>query len=380
MAPRNLVNALSRTAVAVAALMIAVAVSIGVDLMTHSFRHTVILWLEQTLQSDIYISVPGFTASTPTVAIDPEVIQALPGWPGVAQIDQQRSVTVASPLGPLQVAATDNSRLGFERLYLARDLPPDAIWQAMQSGAVIVSEPLANHLGLPRHGGQITLFANNGPKSFKVVGIYYDYASSQGTVTMALDLYRQLWQDSAVTALGLRLAPGVDVDATARALQNALTARQQLLIRPNQALRQDVLAVFDRTFAITGALQVLATVVAFIGVLSALLLLQLEKQREVGILRAIGLTVRQLWGLVMLETGLMGLVAGLLSIPAGYALSLILIDVINRRSFGWTLQMALEAQPFLQALAVALAAALLAGIYPARHLGRMAASEAIRYE
>ena len=114
--------------------------------------------------------------------------------------------------------------------------------------------------------------------------------------------------------------------------------------------------------------------------LSALLLLQLEKQREVGILRAIGLTVRQLWGLVMLETGLMGLVAGLLSIPAGYALSVILIYVINRRSFGWTLQMALEAQPFLQALAVALVAALLAGIYPARHLGRMAASEAIRYE
>ena len=255
MAPRNLVNALSRTAVAVAALMIAVAVSIGVDLMTHSFRHTVILWLEQTLQSDIYISVPGFTASTPTVAIDPGVIQALPGWPGVAQVDQQRTVTIASPQGPLQVAATDNSRLGFERLYLARDLQPDAIWQAMQAGAVIVSEPLANHLGLPRHGGQITLFANNGPQSFKVVGIYYDYASSQGTVTMALDLYRQLWQDTAVTALGLRLAPGVDVDATARALQNALTTRQQLLIRPNQALRQDVLAVFDRTFAITGALR-----------------------------------------------------------------------------------------------------------------------------
>ena len=113
-------------------------------------------------------------------------------------------------------------------------------------------------------------------------------------------------------------------------------------MRPNQALRDDVMAVFDRTFAITGALHILATVVAFIGVLSSLLLLQLEKQREVGILRAIGLTARQLWGLVMLETGLMGTVAGILAMPAGYALALILVFIINQRSFGWTLQMSVH--------------------------------------
>jgi putative ABC transport system permease protein len=245
---------------------------------------------------------------------------------------------------------------------------------------VIVSEPLATHLNLPQHGGKLTLYANDGPQTFDVAGIFYDYASSQGTVIMSLDVYRKLWQDQAVTAIGLRMAPGTDLDLITRNLQNSLSSIQRLQIRPNQALRREVLAVFDRTFAITGALQVLTTIVAFIGVLSALLLLQLEKQREIGILRAIGLTIRQLWGLVMLETGLMGLVSGLLAMPTGYALALILIDVINRRSFGWTLQLALEAQPFLEALIIAVSAALLAGIYPARRLGRMAASDAIRYE
>ena len=101
-------------------------------------------------------------------------------------------------------------------------------------------------------------------------------------------------------------------------------------------------SVFDRTFAITGALQILATVVAFIGVLSALLSLLLEKQRELGLLRAMGLTVRELWGLVLLESGLMGAVAGVLAMPTGLALSLILIYIINRRSFGWTLQMRVD--------------------------------------
>jgi putative ABC transport system permease protein len=100
----------------------------------------------------------------------------------------------------------------------------------------------------------------------------------------------------------------------------------------------------------------------------------------VGILRALGLTGQQLWRLVMVETGLMGLAAGLFAMPAGYALALILIYVINRRSFGWTLHMVLQPGTFLQALAVAVIAALLAGIYPAIKMSRMPAAQVIRYE
>ena len=163
-------------------------------------------------------------------------------------------------------------------------------------------------------------------------------------------------------------------------MQDGLGNGQELLIRPNKNLRADVLEVFDRTFAITVALRVLATVVAFIGVLSALLLLQLEKQREIGILRALGLTGGQLRKMVLIETGMMGLMAGLLAVPVGYALAMILIYVINRRSFGWTLQASVSIEALAQGVLVALVAALLAGIYPALRMSRMAAAEAIRYE
>ena len=163
-------------------------------------------------------------------------------------------------------------------------------------------------------------------------------------------------------------------------LAKALKPVQRLQIRPNQALREEVLVVFDRTFAITGALQILAMIVAFVGILSALLSLELERQRELGILRAIGLTTRQLWSLVMVETGLMGGVAGLLAMPTGFVLAVILIYIINRRSFGWTLQMQVEPTPFLQAIGVAIVAALLAGIYPALKISRTVTSEALRSE
>ena len=380
MAPRDVVNALSRTSIAVAALMVAVSVTIGVSLMVGSFRHTVVAWLSETLQGDIYISAPSQTATSSSATIDPSVVKIIQNWPGVARADVLRSATVDSTQGPVHIAATNNFTIAQERVFLAKEGPPDTIWQRMQQGAVLVSEPFANRLGIPHIGGSLTLYTDQGERKFPVIGIYYDYASTQGTVLMPLSVYQANWQDPAITAIALRLTSGAKVDQVVRDLQDNLASSQHLLIRPNQTLRQEVLVVFDRTFAITGALQLLATIVAFIGVLSALLSLELERQREMGILRAVGMTVRQLWSLIMLETGLMGTVAGLLAMPTGYALALILVYIINRRSFGWTLQMQIQAEPFIQALAVAVIAALLAGLYPARRMGQMITSEALRSE
>jgi putative ABC transport system permease protein len=379
MAPRNVVTSLSRTAVAVAALMVAVSVTIGVSLMIGSFRTTVVAWLDQVLQGDVYVSAPSRTSTQATTPLDPAVLPLVESWPGVERVDLLRTATVESPAGPVSVFGIYNPDFG-ERPFLTNDRSPEEIWTAMEAGAVTVSEPYANLVGLPRRGGTVTLYTSEGPREFPVAGIYYDYVTSGGTISLSLDNYRQLWGDEALTALALRLAPGADADAVARELGDALAPVQRLFVRPNQALRDEALVIFDRTFAITGALQLLATVVAFIGVLSALLSLLLEKQREMGILRAVGLTVRQLWGLVLLETGLMGTVAGLLAMPTGLALSLILIYIINRRSFGWTLQMQVDAAPFLTALAVAVIAALLAGLYPAHKMSKMLTAEALRYE
>jgi len=380
LAPRNVVSALSRTAVAVVALTVAVSVTIGVSLMIGSFRYTVVVWLAHALQGDVYVSASSLTATQDPAPIDVGLLEAVERVPEVAWVDRIRSLTVDSPSGPVYVEAGDSPSYGDDLLYLSADGPPEETWDAVHEGAVIVSEPLAVRLDLPPHGGEVTLYTARGPRTFPVAGIYYDYASTEGAAILSLDTYRELWEDDSVTALVLGLTPGADPDAVAQQLQRELTALQRVLVRPNQALRQEALAIFDRTFAITGALQLLATGVAFIGVLSALLSLQLDKQRQLGVLRALGLTGRELRRLIVLETGLMGTVAGLLAMPTGYVLSLILIYIINRRSFGWTLQMRVVPAPFLEAFGVAVAAAVLAGIYPAYRMSRMATAEALRYE
>ncbi len=380
MAPRDVVNSLSRTSIAVAALMIAVSVTIGVSLMIGSFRHTVVTWLEHALQGDVYVQAPSFKATRNVRTLDPAVVQIVERASGVAKVELIRAVNVDSPVGPVYVEAGNSADYGTGLLYKSADGSPEETWEKVRNGAVIVSEPFANRLGLLPRGDTITLYTNKGPRTFDVVGIYYDYASSEGAVIMSMDDYRHFWNDDAITALAVILEPGADADSVARDLTKSLAPVQRVFVRPNQALRNDVLAVFDRTFAITGALQMLATTVAFIGVLSALLSLQLDKRRQLGILRAVGLTVRELWGMVLLETGLMGTVAGLLAIPTGYTLSLILIYIINQRSFGWTLQMLVEPKPFIQAFGVAIVAALLAGVYPAYRMGKMVIAEALRFE
>jgi putative ABC transport system permease protein len=379
MAPRNLSNALSRTSVAVAALMIAVAVTIGVDLMIASFRNTVVQWMGQTLGSDVYISTPGFSATTPTIPIDTDIIQLASSFPGVQQADYLRAVTVQSPAGPVNLFATNNPNLGTEKMFHEIGGTSNEVWTKMQNGGVIISEPLSNRLNL-HSGDSIRLFTAGGWQEFPVAGVYFDYGNSSGIAMMDLQVYRKLWKDAGITSIGLRLAPGEDAEVVTRNLQDATAGRQNVIIRPNLVLRQEVMAVFDRTFAITTALRFLSTGVAFAGILSALMMLQLEKARETGILRALGLTNGQLATLIFLETSLMGFIAGLLAMPTGYALALILVYVINLRSFGWTIQMVVSPQAFIQAMIISLSAAILAGIYPAIRLMRASAVENLRMD
>jgi putative ABC transport system permease protein len=378
MAARDVVATLSRTSVAIAALMIAISVTIGVGLMVGSFRHTVVQWLDTTLRADVYIAVPGRSGTRTETPLPPELVGQLTTAPGVARARRYRTVTAEGQSGPtivVGIEVQEPDRASFQ--FLEGD--PIAIWPAFAQGQVLVSEPLAYRYSL-HPGDSLTLLTETGQRAFQIAGIYYDYGSDQGVVMIDLPRYQAAWNDHAISSLALYAAPGVNVDMLVQQLRGRIGADQVVGIRSNRALREASLEVFDRTFAITTVLQLLATIVAFVGILAALMALQLERARELGMLRANGLTPRQLWGVVLSQTGLMGLTAGLLAIPVGVLLATVLVFVINKRSFGWTLQFQLDGGLFVQALLVAIAAALLAGLYPAWRMSRTSPALALREE
>lgn len=381
MAARTVINALSRTSIAIAALMVAVSVTIGVTVMIASFRTTVENWLDQTLRADIYISPPQASANR-AVTMDltlPERIRALPG---VGAIETLRSVTVQSPdFGPVRLNAiiSTRRRAEYESEVRFKSGEPREVFDQVEAGAVVVTEPFANRHHLRTNGGEVTLLTDHGPHTFPVAGISYDYSSDQGIVVMSLDVYRRYWNDPNISSVAVYVAPGANVDQVEDAVRAALSG-SVVVVRGNRALREAALVIFDRTFAITAALRMVAIVVAFIGVLSALMALQLERTRELGTLRAAGMTLPQLWRLTLLETGLMGATAGLLSIPTGLALAAVLIYVINLRSFGWTIFFSAVPEVYIQALALSILAALFAAVYPMRRLSRMETAVALRSE
>jgi putative ABC transport system permease protein len=383
MAPRDIQRSLSRTSVAIAALMIAVAVIVGVSIMVGSFRQTVAQWLENTLRADIYLSPPSLTASRVVGTLDEDVVSTSAEVPGVERVVTAWRLDIDSPdFGrPIEVIAVDGDISDGNRRFAWVSGTREDLWQRFSEGqGILVSEPLALRESLGEPPTAIELQTESGPTTFPVLAIFYDYSSDQGNILIHQDLFSQWWDPVQATSVGLFVSPDADVDQVASAIQEQFRGRSDVVVQSNVSVRGNALDIFDRTFAITAALQLLAIVVAFIGVLSALMSLQLERSRELGILRATGMTVSQLWQLTLLETGLMGSTAGILAMPVGWLLAWILIYVINRRSFGWTLQMDLEPAYFLQALAVAVIAAILAGIYPAYRLSKMVIASAIREE
>ncbi len=380
MAAGGVVASLSRTAVAIAALVIAVSVTVGIGVMIDSFRQTVVRWLAMTLQSDVFVAVPSRAGGFAGVDLDPEVARQAMALPGVAGGHTIRRVELPSPKGPVRLVVMGATAATLATTFELKEGSRATAWPAFQTGdAVLVSEPYASRTGIGT-GATVRLPTEQGERAFRVMGVYYDYASDQGVLLMSRATYLRHWSDRALSGFALDLAPGADPDRVAAQLRATLGGERGLSVQSNRALKKISLEIFDRTFLITSVLRLLAALVAFIGVLASLMALQLERGRELGVLRANGMTPGQVWQLVTAQTGLMGLAAGLLSLPVGLSLAAVMIYVVNRRSFGWTIRMELAPQVLLQAFLLALAAALLAGLYPAYKMARTSPALALREE
>jgi putative ABC transport system permease protein len=383
MAPRAVTRSLSRTSIAVAALTIAVSVIVGVSVMIGSFRSTVSDWLSTTLGADVYISPMLLTVTSAQANTDPALVDTLLAVEGVESASTVREASVSAPdypdlppvfLDAISVDPADN------RNFVWGNFPDGDYWAALENGQIIVSEPFAFRRGITPEKNILTLLTDKGPQTFMIAGVFYDYSTDQGVVLIEDTIYRQYWDDRYVTNIGLFLKPGIDDRAIIDKLQTDTLAGYDLRVQSYGDLRAGVFTVFERAFSITVALQILATVVAFIGVLSALMSLQLEQTRQYGVMRAVGMTPRQLWEYTLIQTGLMGMTAGAMALPIGFALALVLIYVINVRSFGWTMQLFLSPGEFAQAFLVAVIASLAAGVYPAWRLGKLVTSRALRSE
>ncbi|MCG5537124.1 ABC transporter permease [Halorhodospira sp. 9622] len=376
MAARGVAAGLSRSGVAAVALVVAVTAVIGVSVMIDSFRGSLATWLDSTLSADVYVSAPSQTGEPPP-ELPPQLHERLAEVEGVESVATSRQLRVPSEFGEIQLRAFDHGPVGDAGMAYKERGP--VAWDRFERGeGAYITEPFAAHHNL-EVGDRVAIRTAAGERHLPVLAVVHDYTTSQGAVFVARGFYDEHWQDDAVDGLAVHAGAGIDTDALIAALREATGDEAGVLtFRSDAEIRRLSLDVFDRTFAVTRVLQLLATIVAAVGVFGALLALALERSGEVAVLRALGLTPAQVWTLELARTGLLGAFAGVLAIVPGLALALALTDVINQRAFGWSLQFQVDPAVLAQAVALATVAALLAGLYPAYRAARVPPGEAMR--
>ena len=378
MSVRGVVTELSRTSVAVAALVVAVAASVGVGVMVDSFRVTVVSWLESQLQADIYVQPPSVVARKADTQLQTELVQLLKETEGVESVHTVFSEDVMTTFGSSNLVTTSLG-VNASKSYQTKEIQ-DGFWeQFAQEKVIMISEAYAYRFGIGINDS-LGIMTDKGMQYFPIRAIYFDYASDMGTVTMNRSLYDRYFDNRAISGLALYANDQTEVNVLVDRLRNRAAGVQDVFIRSNKGLREASIEIFDRTFTVTVVLRLLAVMVAFVGILSSLMALQLERAREHAVLRANGMTPGQLWNYVITQTGVMGVIAGVLSIPLGLLISYVLVYVINLRSFGWTLEFMVSPSLLIQAVGLAVGAALLAGIYPSWKMARANPTEALRSE
>lgn len=376
---RGIVANLSRTTVAIAALAIAVSATIGVSTMITSFRGTVITWLEQTLVADLFISVPGPVTRKNEPVLDPKILSELLKLESVKSLDyysEAKSIYKGKEIEVFGAGINPDNEYRFN--FKAGD--KTIAWKEIRAGrGALVTETFAYKWNL-KVGDSVAFSTPKGMNKIKISAIYYDYSSEMGHISLDYKLFTQLWENYKISGIGIYLKQGANPNEV-RYLANALFQNQNnIVIRLNSELRNYSVEIFDRTFLVAGLLHILSVIVAFIGIFSALMSIQLEKEQEMAVLRATGLVPWQMFRLISVQTFSMGVLSSVIAVPLGIVLAYALIYVINLRSFGWTMDMKLTPELFIQAFLISVVASLIAGFYPAYKMATTTPAKSLRDE
>jgi putative ABC transport system permease protein len=255
----------------------------------------------------------------------------------------------------------------------------DAVLRSLKGqNRAAITQAFANKYHL-RVGDRFVLPLGEARPQFTVAGIYYDYASERGFVTIDRAVLLKYMPGQPPTNLAVYLRPDADKQGVLRSIRDR-TSPFAISASPNEELRREAVKIFDRTFAVTWALEGVAILVAMLGAANSLLAMVLDRRREFGLLQYLGGAAKQIRTTVLVEAGLIGLLANLLGVALGFALSLVLIYVINVQSFGWSIQFHPPLLLLSGALLLLWCVTIVSGIYPALVASRLNPMDVIHTE
>ncbi len=367
---------LQTTAVAVAALAVAVSMLVGITLMVGSFRRTVDVWIGTTVRADVYITSESWSRSGRAAALDHSLVAKLTALPGVESVDRLRSVSPTVGGRRIFLAGIDLAITLADRFKLLAGNDSTARVAVRNRGATLISEPLSRRMQLSV-GDTLMVDRSGGSVRFPVAGVYYDYGYESGAAMIDLETMERSFGAGQISNIALYLREDVDAEEMVDLIRSRFP-EAPLSVRSNRRLRTEVLRIFDQTFAITRILQVMSLVVAATGIALALIVLARERLSELALYRALGATRKQIFRIFLGKGMAIGVLALVMGAGGGLILACILIYVVNRAYFGWTIQFHWPLPDLAQQALTILIAAVIASLFPALRASRTPATELSR--
>ncbi|QSI75228.1 ABC transporter permease [Niveibacterium microcysteis] len=352
----------SHAVIAAGGVLASVALSVAMAIMVASFRDSVDAWLGRVLPADLYVRT---AQGAVVVGLDSAALQRLAAIPGVARVEPIRheQIRLGDNSLPVALVARPVPAEGADRVFPMRAL------RACTGDCIWVSEAMTDLYGW-RPGQQVTIPIGESLRRFEVAGIWRDYARQSGAILIDLARYRALTGDQRVNDVAVWAAAGVAPDALRGQVRQVFGPGVE--IASAELIRRSSLALFDRTFAVTYALEACAVLIGLFGIAASFAALAAARRREFGMLRHIGVTRGQIGSMLALEGALVAGIGVLGGLLAGAAISVLLIYVVNRQSFHWSMDFAVPgASLALFSVAMLLFAALAA---------RWAGSQAMRLD
>jgi putative ABC transport system permease protein len=361
----------------VALMSVAVSCALIIALLTliFSFRGSLRSWIRQNINADVYVKPSSCSSNFCFFPLSPELVELVSGFEAVDAVDRFRTLHIDF-FGKKVVAGFGDMQLQKRYRGGHQELAPEEAGQDKSVG-------ISSYLGF-RHnlkiGDTVDIRTPRGTEQFVVRDVFSSYSTTAGFIYLDRQWLKQFWGREDATQVALYLREGSDIDRFIGRLKEAVRGRYAVDIMNNDELRKRVLAIFDKTFAITYAIEAISIAVSLIGVVNTLLTFVLERKREISVIRYLGGSWQQITRVLVLSAGVVGIGGIVLGSFMGLAMSVIFITVINKISFGWEIQFRIPYLYLSGVTAVLFLTTLLSGLIPARVARRVDPKRFISFE
>jgi putative ABC transport system permease protein len=378
----NLQKNITRNAVAAAAIFYGIAVFVSSAGIIYSTKQSVLEWIDSYVRGDIIVTSghPIATTGSQNIPMPVEMWKEIEKVPSVKSADPFRKIYIDYHGRRILLLTLDvDRRMLYSPFKVAQGTREDMVRLLPQQDYIAVNESLAAQEHL-KPGDTMVLPTPQGPVPFTVAVVNVDYSSDSGSFLMDLHTYQKYWKEYLADSFSIRVTSPENVAAVRDEIARRFGNERKLFVLPSKEFKDEIRKIIDQGFAVNHAINIITMTIACFGIIVTLLASVLERTREIGVLRSIGMLRRQVSGVVVIESMLLGVIGGTLGAGAGIVIGWMSLEGFLKGDYGASMQYYVHWVSIFWAIVLSALLAALAGVYPAQRAAKTNIVEALAYE